>query len=77
MLGLMQNWMEVTLRTTVTIDDNLMREAQELTGITEKSAVIREALKALIALESARRLALLGGSQPEFEVPARRRPGLT
>ena len=73
----MQNCMEVTLRTTVTIDDNLMREAQELTGITEKSAVIREALKALIALESARRLALLGGSQPEFEVPARRRPGLT
>ena len=73
----MQHCMEVTLRTTVTIDDNLMREAQELTGLTEKSAVIREALKALIALESARRLALLGGSQPEFEVPARRRPGLT
>ncbi len=62
------------MRTTVSLDDNLMKEAQELTGLKEKSAVIREALRALIARESARRLALLGGSQPDFEVPARQRP---
>lgn len=62
------------MRTTVSLDDSLMKEAQELTGLKEKSAIIREALKALIARESARRLALLGGSQPDFEVPPRRRP---
>jgi Arc/MetJ family transcription regulator len=65
---------EVSMRTTVSLDDNLMKEAQELTGLKEKSAVIREALRALIARESARRLALLGGSQPDLDVPARRRP---
>lgn len=62
------------MRTTIALDDELVAEAQELTGLREKSALIREALKALIARESARRLALLGGSQPDFEVPPRRRP---
>jgi Arc/MetJ family transcription regulator len=62
------------MRTTVSLDDNLVLRAQELTGLQEKSALLREALKALIARESARRLALLGGSQPDFEVPSRRRP---
>lgn len=64
------------MRTTVALDDELVAEAQDLTGVKEKSALIREALKALIARESARRLALLGGSQPDFEVPPRRRPEL-
>lgn len=62
------------MRTTIALDDELVAEAQALTGLKEKSALIREALKALIALESARRLALLGGSQPNLTVPPRRRP---
>ncbi len=62
------------MRTTVTLDDSLVKRAKELTGLQENSALLREALKAFIARESARRLALLGGSQPDFEVPARRRP---
>jgi Arc/MetJ family transcription regulator len=62
------------MRTTLALDDTLLANAQGLTGITEKSALVREALKALIARESAARLARLGGSQPELEVPRRRRP---
>lgn len=62
------------MRTTLALDDTLIASAQGLTGITEKSALVREALKALIARESAARLARLGGSQPELEVPRRRRP---
>jgi Arc/MetJ family transcription regulator len=62
------------MRMTVTLDDVLVARAQELTGIQGKSALVREALKALIAQESARRVALLGGSQPDFKVPPRRRP---
>ncbi len=61
------------MRTTVLLDDELMTEAQALTGIRERSALLREALRALIARESARRLALLGGSQPDLEAPPRRR----
>ncbi|MFG1371306.1 type II toxin-antitoxin system VapB family antitoxin [Xanthobacter oligotrophicus] len=60
------------MRTTLAIDDDLLAKAQALTGMTEKSALIREALQALIARESARRLARLGGSEPQLE-PARRR----
>ncbi len=62
------------MRTTLAIDDTLLATAQELTGLNEKSALVREGLKALIQRESARRLARLGGSQPDLEVPARRRP---
>jgi Arc/MetJ family transcription regulator len=54
-------------------DDDLMAEAEELTGLKEKSALIREALKALIERESARRLAHLGGSEPDLKAPPRRR----
>lgn len=61
------------MRTTVVLDDELLATAQELTGLKEKSALIREALQALIARESARRLALLGGTQPDLCVPPRRR----
>ncbi len=60
------------MRTTLAIDDELLARAQELTGQTEKVALVREALKALIARESARRLAKLGGSAPELR-PVRRR----
>ena len=62
------------MRTTLTLDDDLLSRAQELTGITEKSALVREALKALVAKESGRRLALLGGSEPDARPIPRRRP---
>lgn len=62
------------MRTTIALDDELIAHAQELTSIKERSSLIREALKALIERESARRLALLGGSMPGLEVPPRREP---
>jgi len=61
------------MRTTLALDDDLVAEAQRLTGTREKSALVREALRALIQRESARRLARLGGSEPRLvEVPRRR-----
>ena len=61
------------MRTTLALDDDLLIEAQRLTGATEKTAMVREALHALIERESARRLARLGGSEPELtEIPRRR-----
>ncbi len=62
------------MRTTVALDDELLAKAQAFTGLKEKSALIREALKALIERESARRLARLGGSEPELAATPRRRP---
>jgi Arc/MetJ family transcription regulator len=63
----------VRMRTTIALDDELIAEAQRLTGTTEKSALIREALRALIQRESARRLAKLGGTEPALtEIPRRR-----
>ncbi len=62
------------MRTTLALDDELVAEAQSLTGLKEKSSLIREALKALIERESARRLARLGGSEPGLKAPPRRRP---
>ena len=62
------------MRTTRAFDDELVAKAQAFTGLTEKSSLVREALKALIERESARRLARLGGSEPSLEVPPRRRP---
>ena len=61
------------MRTTLALDDDLMAQAEAFTGLKEKSALVREALKALIERESARRLALLGGSEPGLSVPPRRR----
>jgi Arc/MetJ family transcription regulator len=55
------------MRTTVVLDDDLVRTAQEYTGVTEKTALIREALKALIHREASRRLAALGGTMPDLE----------
>ncbi|HMF52849.1 MAG TPA: type II toxin-antitoxin system VapB family antitoxin [Edaphobacter sp.] len=62
------------MRTTLAIDDDLLTKASEFTGLSEKTAIIREALCALIERESARRLARMGGTSPEFETPSRRRP---
>lgn len=61
------------MRTTLAIDDALLAKAKALTGIDENPALVREALKALMARESARRLALLGGSEPDLEALPRRR----
>ena len=61
------------MRTTVTLDDELVARAQTYTGIKEKSALIREALKRLIEHEAARRLARLGGSMPDLKPIPRRR----
>jgi Arc/MetJ family transcription regulator len=64
------------MRTTVTLDDDLLAQAQKYTGLTEKSAVVREALRALVERESARRLARLGGSEPDLRSIPRRRSSL-
>ena len=61
------------MRTTLNIDDLLYEQAVELTGISEKTALLREGLKALIERESARRLSRLGSSEPELESIPRRR----
>ena len=53
------------MRTTITLDDELLKTAETLTGIEERTALIKESLKALIQRESARRLALLGGSEKQ------------
>jgi Arc/MetJ family transcription regulator len=55
------------MRATVTLDDDLVRKAQKYSGIKERSALLREALKALIHFEASRRLAALGGSEPDLE----------
>ena len=60
------------MRTTLNIDDDLYAKAVALTGVKEKSALLREGLNALIERESARRLAQLGGSQPTLESIPRR-----
>lgn len=62
------------MRTTLALDDELVAKAQAFTGLKEKAGLVREALKALIERESARRLARLGGSEPGSEAPRRRRP---
>ena len=54
------------MRATVTLDDDLILKAQEFTGITERSALLRTALKALIHREASRRLAALGGTEPDL-----------
>ena len=58
---------------TITVDDALLERAEELTGITDKTALAREGLRALIERESARKLAQLGGSQPQLRPIPRRR----
>ncbi len=60
------------MRTTLNIDDKLLDEAQRITGVTEKTSLVREGLRALIERESARRLARLDGSEPQLEPVSRR-----
>ncbi len=62
------------MRTTLALDDDLLAEAQRLTGTTEKTVLVRQALRALIERESARRLARLGGTEPGLAIAPRRRP---
>ena len=61
------------MRTTVTLDDELLRRAVALTGNAERTTLLREALTALIERESGRKLAALGATEPDFEAPPRRR----
>jgi Arc/MetJ family transcription regulator len=68
--------METTMRTTLALDDDLLAKARTLTGVSEKTALVREALRALIQRESAKRLALLGGTEPQLDDVPRRRAEL-
>jgi Arc/MetJ family transcription regulator len=65
------------MRTTLTLDDDLLLQAQQISGLTERSQLIREALLALIQRESAKRLAKLGGTQPELQQIPRRQSDQT
>ncbi|HRU07468.1 MAG TPA: type II toxin-antitoxin system VapB family antitoxin [Candidatus Brocadiia bacterium] len=62
------------MKTTLNIDDAILSEASRLTGVTEKTALVRMGLQSLIARESARRLAKLGGAEPRLRPAPRRRP---
>ncbi|WP_086470782.1 type II toxin-antitoxin system VapB family antitoxin [Devosia lucknowensis] len=61
------------MRTTVTLDDELLARAKETTGITETSALLKEALRELLHREASRRLARLGGTEPDLKASPRRR----
>lgn len=61
------------MRTTINLDDRLLTDAQRITGLKERTALIHEGLKALIERESARRLARLGGTEPRLRAARRRR----
>ena len=62
------------MRTTVNLDDELLAKAFSLTGFSERGVLLKEALKALVERETARRLAQLGGTEPNLEIVPRRRP---
>ena len=62
------------MRTTLNIDDDILKKAAQLTGIREKTALVRMGLQSLITQESARRLARLGGTEPNLRAIPRRRP---
>ena len=64
----------IHMRTTINIDDNLLKTAAEMTGIKEKTSLVRKGLESLIALESSRRLARLGGTEKGLRPVPRRRP---
>lgn len=63
------------MRTTLNIDDQILEKASKLTGVKEKTALVRLGLEALIALESAKRLAKLGGTEKQIGSIPRRRSG--
>lgn len=61
------------MRTTLNIDDQILKRAKDLTGVSEKTALVRMGLEALIAKESAKRLAILGGTEKQIsQVPRRK-----
>lgn len=62
------------MRTTLNLNEDLLKQAARLSGITEKTAVIHAGLEALVARESAKRLATLGGNEPRLRKIRRRRP---
>ncbi|MBU4179896.1 MAG: type II toxin-antitoxin system VapB family antitoxin [Verrucomicrobia bacterium] len=62
------------MRTTLNIDDSMLRKVTEITGVKEKTALVRMGLEALLSLESARRLASLGGTEKRLRFIPRRRP---
>ena len=64
------------MRTTLNIEDALVEKASKLTGIKEKTTLVRKGLEALISLESSRRLAQLGGTEKQIRAPRRRRTEL-
>ena len=64
---------QLPMRTTLNIDDDLLEQASALTGLTEKTMLVRESLRALIERETARRLAKLGGTDATAKAPPRRR----
>jgi len=72
---MVQSYILSHMKTTLNIDDDLLREASRLTGTKEKTALVRMGLEALIARESARRLAELGGTEKGLRKHTRRRPG--
>lgn len=61
------------MRTTLNLDDDLLAKAAEYTGVKERTKLIHEGLRALIARENAKALIALGGSDPDAWIPARRR----
>ena len=71
----MLNSMGVSMRTTITIDDQLLAKAIKLMGPRDRTSILSESLKALIERETARRLARLGGTEPELKAAPRRRAG--
>jgi Arc/MetJ family transcription regulator len=73
MLYLVLSTTGIAMRTTINIDDDLLAKATKLTGPLDRSAMVREGLKALIERESAKRLARLGGSQALLKAAPRRR----
>lgn len=62
------------MRTTVTLDDELLAQAGEAMGTTDRSALLHEGLRLIVQREAARRLILLGGTMPDAQAPPRRRP---
>ncbi len=72
-----QIYILIHMKTTMILDDSLIKRALALTGMKEKTAVVHAGLEALIARESARRLAKLGGSMPDLELAPRRRSAAT
>ena len=64
---------ELSMRSTINLDDNLMERARSLTGTKETAALVRQALETLVRIESGKRLLALGGSMPDAEAAPRRR----